>query len=258
MPQSDGPIVTSKKCSSFKTTATPKAMASSSSSPPKFHLFFKQESPFSNWHPALFVAKSNFEIKNTENKPRMFVHVEQFMMYEKARLFKDMHIADKIMKTSSPKSCKALGRKVKNFDENVWTEHAYDIVKTGVLHKFCQNMFLQRQLLETNLPFAEASPYDKIWGIGLKATDKRAQDASKWKGTNLLGKALDSVRSIILADQNNNNNNNKDDEASHDETSSIKTSSQAKRRLDFADKEDGELSNDESDDDGHCRKCKRV
>ena len=40
----------------------------------------------------------------------------------------------------------------------------------------------------------EASPYDRIWGIGLKASDKGANDPERWPGLELLGFALMSVR----------------------------------------------------------------
>ena len=41
---------------------------------------------------------------------------------------------------------------------------------------------------------AETSPYDKIYGFGLKPNDPKVQDISQWKGENLLGEALMRVR----------------------------------------------------------------
>ena len=40
----------------------------------------------------------------------------------------------------------------------------------------------------------EASPFDKIWGIGLHWSDDRVLDEKKWEGMNLLGKCLMQVR----------------------------------------------------------------
>ena len=40
----------------------------------------------------------------------------------------------------------------------------------------------------------EASPVDKIWGIGLAADNPDAQNPLKWKGQNMLGFALMEVR----------------------------------------------------------------
>ncbi len=44
----------------------------------------------------------------------------------------------------------------------------------------------------------EASPVDKIWGIGLAADHTDAMFPEKWPGLNLLGIALMEVRSRII------------------------------------------------------------
>lgn len=45
----------------------------------------------------------------------------------------------------------------------------------------------------------DASPYDRIWGIGLKADDERALHPNTWQGQNLLGFALMDVREELRA-----------------------------------------------------------
>jgi ribA/ribD-fused uncharacterized protein len=40
----------------------------------------------------------------------------------------------------------------------------------------------------------EASPYDRIWGIGLAAEHEDVSRPSRWRGLNLLGFALMDVR----------------------------------------------------------------
>ncbi len=71
----------------------------------------------------------------------------------------------------------------------------FDIVVNGNMLKFSQNEELKNFLLSTNNKIlAEASPYDKIWGIGIGQDDKDAYNIDKWKGENLLGKALMKVR----------------------------------------------------------------
>ena len=121
------------------------------------------------------------------------------MMAGKARLFNDTEILEEIMDISSPKEVKALGRKIRNFDEHQWAEHRYKIVKQGNYLKFSQNADLKEFLLSTNNKIiAEASPYDAIWGIGLKKEHPDSIYPEKWKGLNLLGFALMEVRDELI------------------------------------------------------------
>ena len=123
---------------------------------------------------------------------------EQYMMSQKALLFNDIETNSKIMKENDPKQYKELGRQVKNFSPKIWDEKKFEIVVKGNLYKFSQNENLKQFLLSTkNKILAEASPYDKIWGIGMDANDKDILNQDKWKGENLLGKALMKVRDII-------------------------------------------------------------
>lgn len=94
-----------------------------------------------------------------------------------------------------PQEIKALGRLVKDFDSDIWNDVAQDIVVKGNLHKFMQNPDLCQYLLGTERKvLVEASPYDTIWGIGMKESDAGIEDPYKWKGLNLLGFALMEVR----------------------------------------------------------------
>jgi len=124
--------------------------------------------------------------------------MEQFMMANKALLFGDEEIYKQIMQCSDPKQMKALGRKVKNFDEAVWDEVKYSIVLNGNYLKFSQNPRLRDFLLSTgDCILVEASPYDAIWGIKMGQTDENVFNPLKWRGQNLLGFALMEVRDEI-------------------------------------------------------------
>lgn len=93
---------------------------------------------------------------------------------------------------------KALGRKVKNFDDRIWDEVKYHIVLTGNYYKFSQNKRLRRVLLSTgDAILAEASPLDTIWGIGMDANQEDSSNPENWNGLNLLGFALTEVRDEI-------------------------------------------------------------
>ena len=124
-----------------------------------------------------------------------YLCMEQYMMAGKAQLFGDSEIREQILKCSDPRQIKALGRKVRGFDQKVWDKFKYAIVLNGNWCKFSQNRDLREFLLSTgDSVLVEASPYDNIWGIRLAASSQEAQDPTQWRGQNLLGFALMEVR----------------------------------------------------------------
>lgn len=140
--------------------------------------------PFSNW------ALSNFKYRGNS-----FMCAEQAMMWEKAMFFEDIFSASMIMSTADPAKQKALGRTVKNYNDEEWAAVRYNIVLNILRHKFTQDEYMHDKLMDTaGTILVEASPYDKIWGIGLGEYDPRALNEDTWQGQNLLGKALTQVR----------------------------------------------------------------
>jgi ribA/ribD-fused uncharacterized protein len=157
-------------------------------------LFFSGNSYLSNFF------RCSFEVDGVQ-----FTSTEQFFHYQKAHLFKDQSSMAKILATKDPKKQKQLGRKVKNYEEKVWSDKCYMIMKRGLYAKFKQNPVLKERLLSiSNARFVEASPYDKKWGIGIQADHPNAATPSKWPGTNLLGKALTEVRDMLKETQSDN------------------------------------------------------
>ncbi len=149
--------------------------------------FFRKESPFSQFHDTEFKVDG-----------KTFTAAEQYMMYSKAMLFKDEAVAEQILVAGSPPKMKALGRKVSGFDERTWREHREEIVYRGNMEKFSQNPDLHSLLMETGeRQLVEASPFDRIWGIGMGANAKGVENPANWKGQNLLGKALMRVRETL-------------------------------------------------------------
>ena len=125
---------------------------------------------------------------------------EHFMMAAKARLFNDRENEALILNASHPKQAKELGRKVRGFDEATWIRERYRLVVEGNLAKFSQNAGLKEFLLGTGKRLlVEASPYDRIWGIGLAADHADAEKPAAWKGLNQLGFALMEVRAKLQA-----------------------------------------------------------
>lgn len=127
--------------------------------------------------------------------------MEQYMMASKAIVFHDEETLGQILVASDPKEIKALGKKVKNFNSEKWNEVKRDIVYNGNLAKFSQNPELKEFILSCgDVVFAEASPFDRIWGIGMRACEA-AQNPENWKGQNLLGYALTKVKETLEKEQ---------------------------------------------------------
>jgi ribA/ribD-fused uncharacterized protein len=154
-----------------------------------FTFFWRPDSPFSQWHACTFVVDG-----------ATFACAEQFMMHGKARLFGDDEIAAQILETLDPRTHKALGRKVRGFDDRAWKAAREDIVYAGNRAKFTQNPALLATLLATaGTELVEASPMDRIWGIGMASSNPAAVDRTKWKGQNLLGRILTRLRDDLVA-----------------------------------------------------------
>ena len=111
-----------------------------------------------------------------------YATAEHWMMAGKARLFGDDGAADRIVAASHPDCAKRLGREVRGFDQDHWDAHRFNLVVEGNRAKFSQHPDLKEFLL------------DRIWGVGLAADDDRITDPHAWRGLNLLGFALMTVR----------------------------------------------------------------
>lgn len=124
-----------------------------------------------------------------------YLTAEHWMMAQKALLFDDSEAYQKILMARTPGEAKHLGRHVSNYDQTVWDQRKYEIVKEGSLHKFSQNPVHLEFLLGTaQRVLVEASPLDSVWGVGLAQEDPRIEDVATWPGQNLLGFALMEAR----------------------------------------------------------------
>ena len=136
----------------------------------------------SQWYPTKFVFKGV-----------TYTSSEQWMMAMKAASMNDYLSYAKIMSSSDPQYIKQLGREVKDYDDDKWSKERYEVVVFGNYLKFNQNNELREWLINTkDQIIVEASPTDKIWGIGLSVKDAYA--GKEWQGNNLLGKAIMDVR----------------------------------------------------------------
>lgn len=152
-----------------------------------FHNPEEENGYLSNWY------LSNFKANGIE-----FSSMEQYMMYKKAVCFKDNDIAEKILGTTDVAVIKALGRKVKNYDDSYWSGIRQIVVYNGLIAKFEQNEEVKSELLSTkDCILAECAVKDRIWGIGLSMKDSDRMNLEKWKGQNLLGYTLMMVRDVL-------------------------------------------------------------
>lgn len=129
---------------------------------------------------------------------QVYATAEHFMMAEKARIFGDEAVRERILATEQPGIAKRLGRSVSGFDEAHWKAKREDVVFRGNIAKFTQSDELRDFLLGTgDQVLVEASPVDAVWGIAMAGNDPRALDPGKWQGLNLLGFVLMDVREAL-------------------------------------------------------------
>ena len=145
----------------------------------------------SQWYQCPFVVEGQY-----------YNCAEQYMLAEKARIFGDEEIRQQILAEYSQMAMKKLGRKVRDYDDEIWKEIRFDVVVKGNIAKFSKNEKLLDFLLSTdNKILVEASPKDTVWGIGLDESSPEAIQPRKWIGENLLGFALMEVRDILLTNE---------------------------------------------------------
>ena len=149
------------------------------------------KSCFSQWYESVF-----------EEDGHSFITAEHYMMYHKAKLFGDDKACEKVLRAGNPGEAKAIGREVIGFNQEVWDEKRFEIVVNANLAKFSQKNELSEFLINTGKRvLVEASPVDKIWGIGLAQDNQASENPNTWKGLNLLGFALMEVRDQLINQQ---------------------------------------------------------
>lgn len=154
----------------------------------KFIFYFGEKFVYSHWF------KCDFKIGNLN-----LCCVEQYIMYQKAILFNDNEIAKRILNSSDPSRHRHLGKRVTGFNKGIWHQHCKRFPFEGNFAKFSQNEELRKILMQSvGKYFAEASPYDRIWGIGLSMSNLKIYDRLQWRGKNWAGEVLESVRTELL------------------------------------------------------------
>lgn len=144
--------------------------------------FFTDKAPFSNFY------KKQFSYKGY-----LLEYSEQGFMLEKALLF-DPEKAREVVNAKTAYLAKKVGRSIRNYNDEKWSKVRYEKMVEVLKSKF-SNEELKKILLETgDRVLVEGSPYDNIWGVKIDWMSDEILDSNKWRGQNLLGKALMEVR----------------------------------------------------------------
>lgn len=152
-----------------------------------FHNPDEENGYLSNWYLSNFVCGGI-----------QFTSAEQYMMYMKAVQFGDDYNMQRILYTTDVAKIKQYGREVRRYNDTIWSARRYGIMVEGLTAKFASNPTLRQKLLSTgNAILCECAVHDRVWGIGLSMKDPNRFDMQKWRGQNLLGKALMEVREIL-------------------------------------------------------------
>ena len=167
------------------------------------YVFFWQEY-FSNW--AYAQGGLKIRIKNKEYTVPTSEHL--FMIF-KAQYFNDDESVKEMLKAKTPKEVKALGRHVKNFEPEKWDAISSRYMTKAVTIRYEQDKKFAKMLTDkkyADKTFVEASPYDKIWGIGMDENNPDIEDKNKWQGENKLGKCLTALRDKAVTGKLENSN----------------------------------------------------
>lgn len=149
------------------------------------YVFFL-DGPLSNSYPVVIP----YEYKG---KDYVFHSTEQEFMFFKALFFNDNETAENILKCTTPKEAKTLGRQIKNYDESLWDGARELIMKRCISHKFeyCGEFVDELQIFREK-KIVQCIQNDKIWSCGLSIDDdfEKLNNIENWTGKNLLGKIL--------------------------------------------------------------------
>ena len=103
--------------------------------------FHKPEEPdgyLSNWYPSSFLLDGI-----------RFSSVEQYIMFEKCRLFGGPMIARFVLETDDPKEQQKIGQSCPGYVGKIWSGKRQLVVERALMAKFTQDKKLKKMLLDT-------------------------------------------------------------------------------------------------------------
>ena len=137
-----------------------------------------------------FSSFSNFNAAEFEVNGQKFPTLEHFYSYKKCELNGKKELAYRVLKTPQPVETIAVSKGNILDDET-----RVEVVKSGLLAKFHQNLELKKHLLNTGQKvLAEANPHDNFWGTGCALRSEMLSKPGQWPGQNKLGILLMDLR----------------------------------------------------------------
>ena len=148
--------------------------------PPMISLY---SSPDLAHYPTFTTRSLKFEVDNMQ-----YSSVEQYMCYNKAKLFDTQEVADSIYAMDDPKDQKFRAKKLANFNATSWDDQSEDILMKALRSKFSQHEELKKFLLATGTTtIGEASAHDTKYGIGIALRNPNAMNTDRWRGGKSIG-----------------------------------------------------------------------
>lgn len=125
----------------------------------------------------------------------MLVKLLYFNKKQKMTSSQFEYLLDKLLSAENPLDTKKVGRAIPLTDDDLveWNNISRDVMYYANWYKY-QDPERRGKLEETQgKRLVEASPYDKIWGVGYKTPDFRK---GMCQGENRLGQVLEDLRSV--------------------------------------------------------------
>lgn len=152
-------------------------------------IYFQGESsPFSNF----------YHSKLTDDSGAIYYSVEQAFQNKKARFHGKLLLADKIMCERNPYDIKKMSKDIPSSKD--WLDQEEEVMLSILHNKYEQNQELATKLVNTGQKQLHEATGDHKWSTGAELASKTLLN-SEWKGQDLMGKLLETVRTDLIAMQ---------------------------------------------------------
>lgn len=149
--------------------------------------FYGADSYFSNWNILPFHDNEGIGYKT----------IEHYIVYQKAILFGDLDVAERVLQSPNGRAAKAESKKIAGYDPAIWKDERYVIELSAVYHKFKSHSDALTHLMKTNDRLLVDCTDDTYWGSGVRLDDPSARTRKRWPGNNIGGRTLMDARDIL-------------------------------------------------------------